>query len=106
MRISKCAVALAIVLAIGAEPAFAEAAAEAASGADNSMHGLAAGIAMAGAALGGTFSQGKTASSVLDAIGRNPAASGKLFVPWILSMVFIESLVLFSWLLAQGLAGK
>ena len=103
MRYFNYALVLAAALVLSASPALAEGA-QASGGV--SLNGLAAGIAMAGAAIGGTFSQGKTASSVLDAIGRNPAASGKLFVPFILGMVFIESLVLFSWLIASGLAGK
>lgn len=104
MRYFNYALVLAAALVLSASPALAEGAQAADGGI--SLNGLAAGIAMAGAAIGGTFSQGKTASSVLDAIGRNPAASGKLFVPFILGMVFIESLVLFSWLIASGLAGK
>lgn len=103
MRYLKYALVVAVVLMLGADLALAEGAGEAVSS-GSSLNGLAAALAMAIAALGGTFSQGKTASSVLDAIGRNPAASGKLFVPWILSMVLIESLVILSFVIANKLS--
>lgn len=83
--------------------------AQEASGSASSNAGLmaiAAAIAIGIAALGGSLSQAKTASSALDAIGRNPAASGKVFLPWILSMVFIETLVIFSLVIALQLVGK
>ena len=69
---------------------------------------LAAGIAMGLAALGGTLGQSRAAGSALEGIARNPAASDKLFLPMILSLVFIESLVLFTFAIAfflQGFAG-
>lgn len=69
---------------------------------------LAAGIAMGVAALGGTLGQSRAAGAALEGIARNPAASDKLFLPMILSLVFIESLVLFTFAIAfflQGFAG-
>lgn len=56
----------------------------------------AAGFGVALAAFGGALAQGKTASAALDSIGRNPGASGQLFLPMILGLVFIESLVIYA----------
>lgn len=77
-----------------ADPAFA---ADAAAGAGNSGAYVAVGaaIGIAIAAFAGTMSQGKVASAALDGIARNPGASGQMFLPMILGLVFIESLVLF-----------
>ncbi|MCL4125779.1 UNVERIFIED_CONTAM: hypothetical protein GTU68_019367 [Idotea baltica] len=52
------------------------------------------------AALGGTLSQGKAVSSALEAIGRNPSSGGEVFLPLILGMAFIESLVILSFVIA------
>lgn len=69
------------------------------------MAALAAGIAMGIAALGGTLGQSRAAGAALEGIARNPAASEKLFLPMILSLVFIESLVLFTFAIAFFLQG-
>jgi len=54
----------------------------------------------------GAISQGMTASTALNGMARNPEASGKIFVPMILAMALIESLVLFSLLISLTLVGK
>ena len=51
------------------------------------------------AAFAGAFGQARTASAALEGIARNPGAADKLFVPMILGLAFIESLVLFTWVL-------
>lgn len=71
-------------------------------------HGLisiGAGVAIGLAALGGTLGQGKAISAALDSIGRNPAAGGKLFTPMLIGLVFVESLVILSFVVAFGLSG-
>lgn len=92
-------------LALTAPVAMAEEVAGHAQG-GSGLLGIGAGIAIGMAALGGTLGQGKTVSTLLDATGRNPGASGKLFVPMILGLVFIESLVIFSFVIAFQLIGK
>ena len=67
---------------------------------------IAAAIAICVAALGGTLGQGRAVSAALDAIGRNPAASGKVFLPMILGLALIESLVILSFVIAIQLVGK
>ena len=65
---------------------------------------IAIGIGLA--AFGGAFGQGRTASAALEGISRNPNASDKVFVPMILGLAFIESLVLFTWVLMFMMLGK
>ena len=89
-------------------PAFAqEGAASAAASADGrqGMFAVGAGLAIGLAALGGGIGQGRAAGSALEGIVRNPSASGKVFVPFILGMALIESLVLFGLLIAAGFMG-
>ena len=100
--------ALAVML-VGAA-AFAQAAPEAAAGANKydvlSMIGLACGLGIAIAAFGGAMGQGRTASSALDGIARNPGAAGKIFTPMILGLALIESLVIYSLIISFLLLGK
>ena len=70
------------------------------------LFALAAGLAIGLAALGGGLGQGKAAAAALEGIARNPNASGKIFVPMILGMALIESLVLFALLIAFMIFGK
>ncbi len=88
-------------------PAFVYAA-EAGSDGGNYKLGLAlaAGLGMGIAALGGALGQGKAAHAALEGMARNPEASGKLFVPMILCLVFVESLVLFTFAICFILQGK
>jgi F-type H+-transporting ATPase subunit c len=69
-------------------------------------YAIAAAIAIALPALGGAIGQGKAAAAALEGIARNPSASGKIFVPMILGMALIESLVLFGLIIAFILSGK
>ena len=64
---------------------------------------IAAALAIGLPAMGGALGQGRAA---LEGIARNPGASGKIFVPMILGMALIESLVLFGLLMAFVLSGK
>ena len=68
--------------------------------------GLGAGLCIALAAFGGAFGQGKAAAAALEGIARNPGASGKVFVPMILGLALIESLVIYALLIAFQLVGK
>lgn len=53
-------------------------------------------LAVGIAAYGGTASQSKAASAALEGMGRNPAAADKIFTPMLLSLAFMESLVIFT----------
>ena len=83
-----------------AVPAFADEGGEMKAG-----WAIGAGLAIGLAALGGGIGQGRAAGSALEGIARNPSASGKVFVPFILGMALIESLVLFALLIAGGYIG-
>ena len=67
---------------------------------------LAAGLGLAIAALGGALGQGRAAATALDGIARNPGAADKLFVPMILGLAFIESLVIYSLIFVFLVMGK
>lgn len=59
-----------------------------------------AALAIAIAVFGATNAQAKAIVAALDSIGRNPGAAGSMFLPWLLALVFIESLVLFALVIA------
>ncbi len=73
---------------------------------NNGTIALAAAITMAAAVLGGTRAQGQAASTALEGIARNPSAQPKMFVPMLLSLALMESLVILSWLVANGIVAK
>jgi F-type H+-transporting ATPase subunit c len=54
----------------------------------------------------GAIAQSMTARTALEGTARNPEASGKLFVPMILALALIESLVLFTLLVAFSVVSK
>ena len=67
---------------------------------------LAVGLAMALAVIAAATAQGKIGTAFMDGVSRNPGAQKSMFVPLILSLVFVETLVLFTFLVAQSLLGK
>jgi F-type H+-transporting ATPase subunit c len=67
---------------------------------------LAAGFGIAIAAVGGAMAQGKAVAATMEGIARNPGASGKMFVPMILGLALIESLVIYSLVISFTLVGK
>ncbi len=84
-----------------------QAAAQAASGQLREF-GLAigAGLGLGLAAAFGALGQGKAVSSAMEGLSRNPQASDKMFLPLILGLVFIESLVIYTLVIAFFLQGK
>ncbi|HNZ04181.1 MAG TPA: ATP synthase F0 subunit C [Myxococcota bacterium] len=67
---------------------------------------LAAGFGIAIAAFGGAIAQGKAVTAAMEGIARNPGAQGKMFVPMILGLALIESLVIYSLVISFSLIGK
>ena len=94
-----------VLTALSSAAAFAQGAAPAADN-SNGLIGIGAALAIGLAALGGGLGQGRAAASALDGIARNPQASGKIFVPMIVALALIESLVIYGLLIAFNLAGK
>jgi F-type H+-transporting ATPase subunit c len=94
-----------VLVSLFATAAFANEGAEGASH-NFGWYAIAAGIAIGLPALGGALGQGKAAAAALEGIARNPQASGKIFVPMILGMALIESLVLFGLVMAFLISAK
>ena len=69
-------------------------------GASDPYASLGAALAIGLAAFGGALGQGKTAVAALEGIARNPSAQGKIFVPMIIGLALIESLVLYAFVIA------
>lgn len=67
---------------------------------------VAAGFGIAIAAFGGALAQGRAVAATLEGISRNPGAAGKMFVPMILGLALIESLVIYALVIAFSLIGK
>ncbi len=67
---------------------------------------IGAGLAIGIGALGGGIGQGLAVSAALEGIGRNPGSSDKIFVPMIIGLALIESLVIYALLIAFMLVGK
>ena len=84
-----------------ANPAFAADGAEAAS----NLPAFAGALGIALAAFGGALGQAKVAAAALEGISRNPGASGSMFVPMILGLAFIETLVIFTLIIAFAVTG-
>lgn len=81
-------------------PAFAS------EGGGNGLVAVGAALAISIAAFGGALGQGKAATAALEGIARNPAAQGKIFVPMIIGLALIESLVIYALIIAFQLVGK
>jgi F-type H+-transporting ATPase subunit c len=94
-----------LALAYGA-PALAIAQDAAVNASSAGTISLAAAVLLGLAAAAGVLAQGKAVTSALDSIGRNPGAAGKLFLPMILGLAFIESLVVISFVVANQLLAK
>jgi F-type H+-transporting ATPase subunit c len=76
------------------------------AGGGNGIIAIGAGILLGLAALGGTLGQGKIGAAAMEGIARNPQAGKAIFMPMILSLVFVESLVIFSFVIAFMIQNK
>jgi F-type H+-transporting ATPase subunit c len=98
---------LALLFVAVATVAFAQE--EAAAGMSDSVKtfiALAAGFGIAIASFGGALGQGRAIASGLEGIARNPSAQPKIFIPMIVGLALIESLVIYSLVIAFILVGK
>ncbi len=69
--------------------------------------GFALPIALGLAAFGGAFGLGKAVEAAMNAIGRQPEASGRLFLPFVIGCALIEALTIYAlvaFFAGQGLA--
>ena len=91
----------ATVVTLLSTSAFAQDVGGASNGNDVKMYAaLGAGFAIGLAVLGGALGQGRAAAAALEGISRNPGAAARIQTPMILGLAFIESLVLFAFLIA------
>ena len=96
---------LVLLLTIISLPALAQEATAMASG-NGGLIAIAAAFAIGIAALGGALGQAKVGSAAMDGLARNPNAYKDMFVPMIIGLVLIESLVIYGFVIAFMLVGK
>lgn len=81
----------------------------AAAGGDSNVKAviaLAAGFGIAIAAFGGALGQSRAIAAGLEGIARNPSAQNKIFIPMIVGLALIESLVIYALVISFVLVGK
>ena len=83
-----------------------EAAGGAHAGGASGWIAIGAGLAIGIGAFGGALGQGRAAASALEGIARNPGAANKVQTPMIIALALIESLVIYSLVIAFMLQGK
>ncbi len=67
---------------------------------------ITSGFGIAIAAFGGAFGQAKAIAAGLEGIARNPGAQPKIFIPMIVGLALIESLVIYAWVISLVLVFK
>ena len=83
-----------------AAPAFAQGGAAGTTGQGGSLINITGALAVAIAAAGGAIGDGKAIAAACEGTARNPGAGGRIFTMMVLGCVLIETLVLFTFLLA------
>ena len=73
---------------------------------DNGIIALAAGLVMALSTIFPALAQGKTAAAAMEAIARQPEASGDIRTSLILALAFMEALTIYGLLVAFLLLGN
>lgn len=67
---------------------------------------ICAGFGMTIATVAGAISQQRGLTSALDGIARNPSAAGQMVTPMIIGLAMIESLVIYTLIIAFLILGK
>lgn len=67
---------------------------------------ISAGLAVAIAAVGAAFGQGRVGAAAMESIGRNPNAADRLFLPLVLTLALLEALALYGFVIAILLQAK
>lgn len=70
------------------------------------LFAISSGFAISFAAFGGALGQGKLGASAMEGIARNPQAQKDMFVPLMIGMAFIESLVIYAFVIAFLIQNK
>lgn len=91
-----------VVLSLFSSTAFAQQAAEAAATPYTTFGWIAisAGLGIGIAAFGGGIGQGRAVGSAVEGLARNPGSSDEVFVPFIIGIALIESLVIYAFVIA------
>jgi F-type H+-transporting ATPase subunit c len=97
---------LPVFILFGASFSFAEEAAQGLASSVKIYIALASGFGIAIAAFGGALGQSRAISSGLEGIARNPSAQPKIFIPMIVGLALIESLVIYALVISFILVGK
>jgi F-type H+-transporting ATPase subunit c len=107
-RRSIFSILVALLFVAVASVALASEGAPAAGGDSNvkAVIALAAGFGIAIAAFGGALGQSRAIAAGLEGIARNPSAQNKIFIPMIVGLALIESLVIYALVIAFVLVGK
>ena len=72
----------------------------------SAIYALAAALAIALSTIGPAIGQGITAAKAMEAIGRQPEASGKILAPLIISLAMMEALTIYGLVIAFVIAGN
>jgi len=99
MKLRNALKLMAVVALFAGTSAFAQDEAVA-GGLKDAYSSLGAALALGIAAFGGAIGQSRAASAALEGIARNPSAGDKLFTPMIIALALIESLVLYTFVIA------
>lgn len=91
---------------LGPGAAFAQHAADDAGTPEKGYIALAAGLAIAIAAVGAALGQGRAVAAAMESIGRNPNAADRIQTPMIIGIAFIEALAIYALVIAFFLQGK
>ncbi len=107
MKMSTKSMLTAVLVFLAGSMALAQETAHAAGTSDwKALGALGAFLGLGLAALGGTLGQSKVAAATMEGIARNPQAQGQMFVPFVLSLALIESLVITAFVIAFLVLGK
>lgn len=101
-----CMSAATIILGSAIPALAADAAPEGGTGLVKFALSIAAGFGLAIAAFGGALGQARAVAAAMEGIARNPGARAQMFIPLILGLVFMESLVLYMFVVSFFLIGK
>src|SRR5262245_12236554 len=99
MRTKVFAVAAVALVVLGSGVAFADAPMQAAPDTTKHMMGFAMALGIAVAAFGAAFGQSRAIAAALESVARQPEAGGRLQTMMLIGVVFIETLLIFTWVL-------
>ena len=70
------------------------------------LYALAAALSIAIAAVGGALGLGRIGAAAMEGLARNPQAQGKMLIPMVIGLAFIESVMIFALVIAILILGN